>query len=82
MLLPFWNPEHRLQKSMLNLVVDLAEVDRTAPPYSLPYLGLLNLAASMADGSTKAFTRFIVTRHRRRANADRQMVFESRTHAL
>jgi hypothetical protein len=85
-VLPLWNPEHRLQKSMLNLALHLALVRETVPPsgahYTVPYLRLLNLATSTSNGSPEAFTRFIVTRHRGRASADRQILFESRAHAL
>jgi hypothetical protein len=85
-VLPLWNPEHRLQKSLLNLTLHLALTRETVPPsgahYTVPYLRLLNLATSASNGSTEAFTRFIVTRHRGRASADRQILFESRAHAL
>ncbi len=83
--LPFWNPGHRLQKSVNILAPWLVQIREKFPAtahYTVPYLRLLNLASSTEEDSAESFTRFIVTRHRGRANFDRQILFESRVHAL
>ena len=83
--LPIWNPGHRLQKSV-NIVAPWLVHAQTKLPsrpyYTVPYLRLLNLATNAPRGADEQFVRFIVTRHRGRASSDRQVLFESRIHAL